>query len=42
VGGPALRLSERDLKMMNRLVRAQVRRLDPVERAAMHEPLVAA
>ncbi|HEY7239790.1 MAG TPA: crotonase/enoyl-CoA hydratase family protein [Burkholderiales bacterium] len=38
----ALRLSERDLKMMNRLVRAQVRRLDPVERAAMHEPLVAA
>src|SRR3954469_1766717 len=38
----AMRLGERDLKMMNRLVRAQVRRLDAGERAAMHEPLVAA
>jgi DSF synthase len=38
----AMRLGERDLRMMNRLVRAQVRRLDPSERAAMHEPLVAA
>jgi DSF synthase len=35
----ALRLSERDLKMMNRLVRAQIRRTESAP--AMSEPLVA-
>jgi DSF synthase len=39
----ALRLSERDLKMMSRLVRAQVRRMELGERGALSaEPLAAA
>ena len=38
----ALRLGERDLKMMNRLVRAQMRRMEPGARSALAEPLVAA
>jgi DSF synthase len=43
----ALRLTERDLKMMNRLVRAQVRRMEagcatPMEAAPLAEPLAAA
>jgi DSF synthase len=41
----ALRLSERDLKMMNRLVRAQMRRMEPgpaAEAVALPEPLAAA
>jgi DSF synthase len=41
----ALRLSERDLKMMNRLVRAQMRRLEPapaLEASPLAEPLAAA
>jgi DSF synthase len=38
----ALALSERDLKMMNRLVRAQMRRMEPGERRALSEPLAAA
>jgi DSF synthase len=38
----AMRLGERDLKMMNRLVRAQMRRLEPGQVVAMSEPLVAA
>jgi DSF synthase len=38
----ALRLGERDLKMMQRLVRAQMRRLEPRPAGAPIEPLVAA
>jgi DSF synthase len=38
----AMRLSERDLKMMQRLVRAQMRRAEPGEVVSLREPLVAA
>jgi DSF synthase len=38
----AMRLGERDLKMMQRLVRAQMRRAEPGEVVALREPLVAA
>jgi DSF synthase len=38
----ALRLNERDLKMMQRLVRAQMRRLECGQRVALREPLAAA
>ena len=38
----ALRLGERDLRMMNRLVRAQVRRMESGHAISLHEPLAAA
>jgi DSF synthase len=38
----AMRLGERDLRMMNRLVRAQMRRMESGHEAAISEPLVAA
>jgi DSF synthase len=38
----AMRLGERDLKMMQRLVRAQMRRVEPAQAITMGEPLVAA
>jgi DSF synthase len=38
----ALRLGERDLKMMNRLVRAQMRRMETGHAITLSEPLVAA
>jgi DSF synthase len=38
----AMRLGERDLKMMQRLVRAQMRRLEAPNAVAFSEPLVAA
>jgi DSF synthase len=38
----AMRLGERDLKMMSRLVRAQMRRLESGHVAQITEPLVAA
>ena len=38
----AMRLNERDLKMMNRLVRAQMRRMETGHAAELTEPLIAA
>jgi DSF synthase len=38
----AMRLGERDLKMMQRLVRAQMRRMEPGQVVQLREPLVAA
>jgi DSF synthase len=38
----ALRLGERDLRMMNRLVRAQMRRMESGHAISLHEPLAAA